>query len=64
MDTIECRKRAGSCRQQAARTWGALKLDFLKVAEQWDALAEEHDHAADPWIRPRNPAARNDPQQP
>jgi len=39
MTPMECRKRAEICRQEAARSWGKLKDDFLAAAERWDAMA-------------------------
>jgi hypothetical protein len=43
MDSDECRKRAILCRQQAARSWGTLQLNFMTAAETWLQLALQLD---------------------
>jgi hypothetical protein len=39
MSPKECRDRAQSCRQEAARSWGTLRQDFVATAEAWEAMA-------------------------
>jgi len=39
------RRQARQCRNQAERSFGTLRADFLAAAETWDKLAEQIDHS-------------------
>ena len=47
MTAKECIDRARVCRQEAARSWGKLKEDFLAAAEQWETMAQRLEAEAD-----------------
>jgi hypothetical protein len=47
MDASECRKRAMLCRQEAARSWGTLRISFLESAQAWLRLAQQLDRLTD-----------------
>jgi hypothetical protein len=40
-DAVECRRRGSQCEAQAARSWGALQVNFLSAAKSWSDLADD-----------------------